>query len=66
MVQQLVEERLQVLQLTVFDQSIKELKERVEKIDNATKQQNTMQQINTLQVSFEVSNKIVITIIHLN
>ncbi len=66
MVQQLVEERLQVLQLTVFDQSIKELKERVEKIDNATKQQNTMQQINTLQVSFEVSNEIVITIIHLN
>lgn len=38
-----------MLQLTVFDQSIKELKERVEKIDNATKQQNTMQQINTLQ-----------------
>uniref|UniRef100_A0A9J7Z4R5 Activating transcription factor 7 interacting protein n=1 Tax=Cyprinus carpio carpio TaxID=630221 RepID=A0A9J7Z4R5_CYPCA len=49
MVQQLVEERLRVLQLTVFDRSIKELKERVEKIDNATKQQNTMQHINTLQ-----------------
>lgn len=65
MVQQLVEERLQVLQLTVFDQSIKELKERVEKIDNATKQQNTMQHINTLQVSFEVSNTIISTIIDL-
>ncbi|XP_051558390.1 activating transcription factor 7-interacting protein 1 isoform X3 [Myxocyprinus asiaticus] len=49
MVQQLVEERLRVLQLTVFDRSIKELKERVEKIDNATKQQNAMQHINTLQ-----------------
>ncbi|XP_051993513.1 activating transcription factor 7-interacting protein 1 isoform X3 [Xyrauchen texanus] len=49
MVQQLVEERLRVLQLTVFDHSIKELKERVEKIDNATKQQNAMQHINTLQ-----------------
>ncbi|KAK2909154.1 hypothetical protein Q8A67_004991 [Cirrhinus molitorella] len=49
MVQQLVEERLRVLQLTVFDRSIKELKERVEKIDNANKQQNTMQHINTLQ-----------------
>ncbi|XP_026088999.1 activating transcription factor 7-interacting protein 1 isoform X1 [Carassius auratus] len=49
MVQQLVEERLRVLQLTVFDRSIKELKERVEKIDNATKQQNTMQHFNTLQ-----------------
>ncbi len=54
MVQQLVEERLRALQLTVFDRSIKELKERVEKIDNETKQQNTMQHINTLQVSFEV------------
>ncbi|XP_051983324.1 activating transcription factor 7-interacting protein 1-like [Xyrauchen texanus] len=49
MVQQLVEERLRVLQLTVFDCSVKELKERVEKIDNATKQQNAMQHINTLQ-----------------
>ncbi|KAG1956177.1 activating transcription factor 7-interacting protein [Pimephales promelas] len=49
MVQQLVEERLRVLQLTVFDRSIKELKERVEKIDNATKQQNALQHINTLQ-----------------
>lgn len=49
MVQQLVEERLRVLQLTVFDRSLKELKERVEKIDNATKQQNALQHINTLQ-----------------
>ncbi|TRY92641.1 hypothetical protein DNTS_007696 [Danionella cerebrum] len=49
MVQKLVEERLRVLQLTVFDQSLKELKERVEKIDNAAKQQNALHQINTLQ-----------------
>ncbi|XP_067260999.1 activating transcription factor 7-interacting protein 1 isoform X2 [Chanodichthys erythropterus] len=49
MVQQLVEDRLRVLQLTVFDRSLKELKERVEKIDNATKQQNALQHINTLQ-----------------
>uniref|UniRef100_A0A671NZV1 Activating transcription factor 7-interacting protein 1-like n=1 Tax=Sinocyclocheilus anshuiensis TaxID=1608454 RepID=A0A671NZV1_9TELE len=49
MVQQLVEERLRVLQLTVFDRSIKELKERVEKIDNANKQQNTVQHFNILQ-----------------
>lgn len=55
MVQQLVEERLRVLQLTVFDRSLKELKERVEKIDNVTKQQNALQHINTLQVSLEVS-----------
>jgi len=54
MVQQLVEERLRVLQLTVFDRSIKELKERVEKIDNATKQQNALQHINTLQVSLSL------------
>lgn len=49
MVQQLVEERLRVLQLTVFDRSLKELKDRVEKIDNVTKQQNALQHINTLQ-----------------
>ncbi|XP_056589009.1 activating transcription factor 7-interacting protein 1 isoform X1 [Triplophysa dalaica] len=49
MVQQLVEERLRVLQLTVFDRSIKELKEKVEKIDSANKQQNALQHINTLQ-----------------
>ncbi|XP_062865500.1 activating transcription factor 7-interacting protein 1 isoform X2 [Trichomycterus rosablanca] len=48
-VQQLVEERLRVLQLTLFDHSLLELKERVEKIDAATKQQNTVQHINTLQ-----------------
>lgn len=58
MVQQLVEDRLRVLQLTVFDQSLKELKERVEKIDNATKQQNALQHINTLQVSLEVFTRI--------
>lgn len=58
MVQQLVEDRLRVLQLTVFDRSLKELKERVEKIDNATKQQNALQHINTLQVSLEVFTKI--------
>ncbi|KAG7491532.1 hypothetical protein MATL_G00004800 [Megalops atlanticus] len=45
-VQQLVEERLQVLQLSVFDRSLQELKERVEKIDCATKHQQTL---NTLQ-----------------
>lgn len=58
MVQQLVEDRLRVLQLTVFDRSLKELKERVEKIDNATKQQNALQHINTLQVSLEVFTRI--------
>lgn len=52
MVQQLVEERLRVLQLTVFDRSIKELKEKVEKIESANKQQNALQHINTLQVNF--------------
>lgn len=53
MVQQLVEERLRVLQLTVFDRNIKELKERMEKIDSANKQQNALQHINTLQVGSE-------------
>lgn len=48
-VQQLVEDRLRVLQLTVFDRSLKELKERVDKIDNTTKQQNALQHITTLQ-----------------
>ncbi|XP_072512914.1 activating transcription factor 7-interacting protein 1 isoform X2 [Salminus brasiliensis] len=48
-VQQLVEDRLRVLQLTVFDRSLKELKERVDKIDNTTKQQNALQHISTLQ-----------------
>ncbi|CAL8332308.1 unnamed protein product [Lota lota] len=45
-VQQLVEDRLRVLQLTVFDQNLQELKDRVEKIDSATKHQSTL---NTLQ-----------------
>ncbi|CAL8332774.1 unnamed protein product [Merluccius merluccius] len=45
-VQQLVEDRLRVLQLTVFDQNLQELKDRVEKIDCATKHQTTL---NTLQ-----------------
>ncbi|XP_067297201.1 activating transcription factor 7-interacting protein 1 isoform X2 [Pseudorasbora parva] len=57
MVQQLVEERLRVLQLTVFDRSLKELKERVEKIDNATKQQNALQHINTLQAKISRLSK---------
>uniref|UniRef100_A0A8B9HSZ0 Activating transcription factor 7 interacting protein n=1 Tax=Astyanax mexicanus TaxID=7994 RepID=A0A8B9HSZ0_ASTMX len=48
-VQQLVEDRLRVLQLTVFDRNLKELKERVDKIDNTTKQQNALQHITTLQ-----------------
>ncbi|XP_036379416.1 activating transcription factor 7-interacting protein 1 [Megalops cyprinoides] len=45
-VQQLVEEQLRVLQLSVFDRTLQELKERVEKIDCATKHQQTL---NTLQ-----------------
>ncbi|XP_029909072.1 activating transcription factor 7-interacting protein 1 [Myripristis murdjan] len=45
-VQQLVEERLNLLQLTEFDKNLQELKERVEKIDSATKHQTTL---NTLQ-----------------
>ncbi|XP_019905285.3 activating transcription factor 7-interacting protein 1 isoform X1 [Esox lucius] len=45
-VQKMVEERLRVLQLTVFDQGLQELKDRVEKIDCATKHQSTL---NTLQ-----------------
>ncbi|KAG5278293.1 hypothetical protein AALO_G00097370 [Alosa alosa] len=45
-VQKLVEERLRVLELTVFDRTLQELKERVEKIDCATKHQGTL---NTLQ-----------------
>ncbi|KAK1802862.1 hypothetical protein P4O66_021388, partial [Electrophorus voltai] len=48
-VQQLVEERLRILQLTVFDRGLQELKERVEKIDTVTKQQNALQHISTLQ-----------------
>lgn len=46
--QQLVDERLRALQLTIFDKHFEELKERVDKIDCATKHQTA---INTLQVS---------------
>ncbi|XP_028827918.1 activating transcription factor 7-interacting protein 1 isoform X3 [Denticeps clupeoides] len=45
-VQKLVEERLRVWELTVFDRNLQELKERVEKMDCATKHQNSL---NTLQ-----------------
>lgn len=45
-VQQLVEERLKVLELTIFDKHFQELKDRVDKIDCATKHQAA---INTLQ-----------------
>ncbi|KAI3353281.1 hypothetical protein L3Q82_019818 [Scortum barcoo] len=45
-VQQLVDERLRVLELTIFDKHFGELKDRVEKIDCATKHQTA---INTLQ-----------------
>ncbi|XP_074521228.1 activating transcription factor 7-interacting protein 1 isoform X2 [Halichoeres trimaculatus] len=45
-VQQLVDERLRVLELTIFDHNFKELKDRVDKIDCATKHQTA---INTLQ-----------------
>ncbi|XP_019111959.2 activating transcription factor 7-interacting protein 1 isoform X3 [Larimichthys crocea] len=45
-VQQLVDERLRALQLTIFDKHFEELKERVDKIDCATKHQTA---INTLQ-----------------
>lgn len=46
-VQKLVEERLKILELTIFDKHFKELKDRVDKIDCATKHQTA---INTLQV----------------
>ncbi|KAM3864752.1 activating transcription factor 7-interacting protein 1-like [Diretmus argenteus] len=45
-VQQLMEEQLRVLQLTVFDKNLQELKDRVDKIDCATKHQPAL---NTLQ-----------------
>ncbi|XP_018520616.1 activating transcription factor 7-interacting protein 1 isoform X3 [Lates calcarifer] len=45
-VQQLVEERLRVLELTIFEKNFQELKDRVDKIDCATKHQTA---INTLQ-----------------
>ncbi|KAM6971772.1 activating transcription factor 7-interacting protein 1 [Aplochiton taeniatus] len=41
-VQQMVEERLKELQLTVFDQNFQELKDRVEKIDCANRHQSTL------------------------
>ncbi|XP_071329373.1 activating transcription factor 7-interacting protein 1 isoform X2 [Trachinotus anak] len=45
-VQQLVDERLRVLELTIFDKHFQELKDRVDKINCATKHQTA---INTLQ-----------------
>uniref|UniRef100_A0A3Q1GXN5 Fibronectin type-III domain-containing protein n=1 Tax=Anabas testudineus TaxID=64144 RepID=A0A3Q1GXN5_ANATE len=45
-VQQLVDERLRILELTIFDKHFQELKERVDKIDCATKHQTA---ISTLQ-----------------
>lgn len=47
-VQQLVDEHLRALQLTIFDQHFKELKDRIDKIDCAAKHQTA---VNTLQVS---------------
>lgn len=44
-----MEERLRVLQMTVFDCNLQELKDRMEKIDSTTRQQKTVQ--HTLQVS---------------
>lgn len=49
-VQQLVDEHLRALQLTIFDQHFKELKDRIDKIECATKHQTA---VNTLQVSQE-------------
>ncbi|XP_028998148.1 activating transcription factor 7-interacting protein 1 isoform X2 [Betta splendens] len=45
-VQQLVDEQLRILELTIFDKHFQELKDRVDKIDCATKHQTA---INTLQ-----------------
>ncbi|KAM9770635.1 activating transcription factor 7-interacting protein 1 isoform 2-T2 [Menidia menidia] len=45
-VQQLVDERLKILELTIFEQHFQELKDRVDKINCATKHQTA---INTLQ-----------------
>lgn len=45
-VQQLVDERLKILELTIFDKHFQELKDRVDKIDCATKHQTA---INSLQ-----------------
>lgn len=47
-VQQLVEDHLRALQLTIFDQHFKELKDRIDKIDCAAKHQTA---VNVLQVS---------------
>lgn len=47
-VQQLVEQHLRALQLNIFDQHFKELKDRIDKIDCAAKHQTA---VNTLQVS---------------
>ncbi|KAJ8251844.1 hypothetical protein GJAV_G00226050 [Gymnothorax javanicus] len=44
-VQQLVAEQLRVLQLSVFDRTLQELRDRVEKIDCATKHQHTLQSL---------------------
>lgn len=46
--QQLLEEHLRALQLTIFDQHFKELKDRIDKIDCAAKHQTA---VNMLQVS---------------
>lgn len=46
-VQQLVDERLRVLELTIFKKKFQELKDRVDKIDCATKHQTA---VTTLQV----------------
>ncbi|XP_042340953.1 activating transcription factor 7-interacting protein 1 [Plectropomus leopardus] len=60
-VQQLVDERLRVLELTIFDKHFQELKDRVEKIDCATKHQtaiNTLQaKINRLTKKFGEANQ---------
>ncbi|XP_034387916.1 activating transcription factor 7-interacting protein 1 isoform X2 [Cyclopterus lumpus] len=60
-VQQLVDERLKVLELTIFDKHFQELKERVDKIDSAPKHQTaiTMLQakINRLTKKFGEANQ---------
>lgn len=60
-VQQLVDERLRVLELTIFDKHFQELKDRVDKIDCATKHQTaitTLQaKINRLTKKFGEANQ---------
>uniref|UniRef100_A0A8C2WIT0 Activating transcription factor 7 interacting protein n=1 Tax=Cyclopterus lumpus TaxID=8103 RepID=A0A8C2WIT0_CYCLU len=61
-VQQLVDERLKVLELTIFDKHFQELKERVDKIDSAPKHQTaitiTVQaKINRLTKKFGEANQ---------